>query len=307
MSTGVFLPGIGVVGKLGRVLPKTPSKTLLLDQFVKGKFPDAPESADFTLKVPDWPMYANDQYGCCVFSCIGHQIGLWTANESGLEKMFTDSAILGMYSRVTGFDPRYPSTDNGAVIDEALRDWVLNGLDGHKLAGFVNVRPDDSPMMRFGFNTFGGAHLGIMLPAAWQAQTGPGKVWDIGPSQRGQWSPGSWGGHAVDVVKYDKDGVDVITWSRRQRMSWRAFGVYCDQVTPCASWDWCVDDETPSSIKKAHLIAYFGALGGGPLTPPPVPPEPTPPPVPPDYAHQITLDLGRRLYQFPPDWKPYGE
>jgi hypothetical protein len=36
-----------------------------------------------------WGMYANDKYGCCVFSGFGHQVKMWAATA----RSFTRSAI----------------------------------------------------------------------------------------------------------------------------------------------------------------------------------------------------------------------
>ena len=186
------------------------------------------------------------------------------------------------------------------MITDALDYWIRNGFSGNKLAGYVGIRPSETALMQFGSWAFGGLKLGILMPAAWQATTGPNRVWDIGPNQRGQWAPGSWGGHDVPIVGYTSAGVTVITWAAKQLITWRALAAYCDEAWACASWDWCNDNDTPTGIAKADLVAYFGSLGGGVITPP-SPPSPPPPP-PPVVPGTICIDPQQRTVTYPPGW-----
>jgi len=49
-----------------------------------------------------------------------------------------------------------------------------------------------------------------------------------GPLGRG--APGSWGGHAVNVVAYEPQRLTVITWGAKKRMTWTFWDAYCDEA-----------------------------------------------------------------------------
>lgn len=299
---GYYSARVNSVLKLGRRTPAVPKKVRKLAEFLRGTVPPPPVSTDWAKAVRSWPMMLNDQLGCCVISCIGHQIGTFTANESGSEVLVSDTDVLQQYERVGGYRPNQPWTDQGEVITEALDDWIAHGIAGDRLAGYVSVDPRSTTAVQFGAWAFGGLHLGIALPAAWQGLFERGQPWDIGPNLRGQWSPGSWGGHAVPVVMYDAVGVTVVTWGGLQRITWAGFHQYVDEAYACASWDWCVDATTPAGIAKADLLEYWQSIGGGPLPVPPGPPVPPVPPVP--IAGVISFDLDKRTYSIPAGWVP---
>jgi len=311
MQTGTLLPATGQVVKLGRRRGAAVRPTLRFGSFLVKSPPSPPTHWDGRGAGIRWPMYANDQWGDCVFACIGHMLGLWTLDESGKEVLFTDSEVVQWYSAVTGFDPRRPWTDQGAVIQDALDYWTSKGYSKHMLAGYLTVEPNNVDHARLAAFVFGGLDLGVMLPAAWQHATGPGLVWDVGPNQNGAWAPGSWGGHSVPVVQWDYEGLTVVTWGKEQRMSWAALARYCDEVWAPVSWEWCVDDTTPSGVRKQDLIDTFTALGGGPLAPPPTPPAPPVPPVPPvpppppvPGGDSVDVVLGGHRYSSPATWTP---
>jgi hypothetical protein len=305
-----LLPALGIAVKLGRKVPQNPRPALRLKSFLPATPPTPPVAWDGRPPGVRWPMYGNDRYGDCVFASLGHQIGLWTLAESGKETLFTDSEVLQWYSDVTGFNPRRPWTDQGAVIQDALDAWVTKGFSKHMLAGYLQVGSESIDRCKIAADEFGGLKLGVALPAAWQGRTGPAQTWDVGPNAGGVWAPGSWGGHDVPVVAYDEHGVTVITWGREQPMTWAALQRYCDEVWAPVSWEWCVDDTTPSGIRKQQLIDTFSALGGGPLAPPPVPPAPDPPPSPPSppsppgSGDRVEIVVGGERYTTPATWTP---
>jgi hypothetical protein len=310
MLSGLLIPGINQVVRLGRRIPTFRRPALRFGAVTSAStLPPVPEKWDGRPPGVRWPMYANDSLGICVFSSCGHEVGMWTLAASGREVLFTDSEVISWYSAVTGYDPRRPWTDQGTVIQDALDYGVRTGYSGHKLAGYVSVQPRNIDHFRIGCEIFGGVKLGLAMPAAWQSQTGPGKVWDAGPNTRGPWSPASWGGHDVPVVAFDRDGMTVVTWGAEQRLSWAGLAAYCDEAWLPASWEWCLTGHTPSGFDKTVFIQAFGDLGGGPLADdpnPPSPPTPPPPPPPPPGDGLITIDLAGHTISYPAGWSPRG-
>ena len=229
------LPNLQLAVKLGRRKADFPRPALRFAAFLPSTLPTPPTSWDGRPEGVVWPMYANDKWGDCVLAARAHQLGLWTLAELGKEALFTDEQVLGWYSAITGFDPRRPWTDRGTVIQDSLDYGVKTGFSGHRLAGYVSVNHNKMLDVQLAAWVFGGVSLGLEMPAAWQDHTGPGRVWDIGPSQNGIWAPGSWGGHDVPVVSYSYEGSTVITWGKEQLVTWSALGRYCDEVWASAS------------------------------------------------------------------------
>src|SRR5271170_2323534 len=77
--------------------------------------PVLPSVIDWCSKVKDWPMYLNDQLGCCTWAEVGHALEAWTA-YAGTEVDIPQSYVLTGYEAVGGYVPGNPSTDNGCVI-----------------------------------------------------------------------------------------------------------------------------------------------------------------------------------------------
>lgn len=295
----------GKTVKLGRVRPPTPRLTLKLSRYTGVGLPPPPASLDYYSKVKVWPMYANQRLGCCVASTVGHMLGCWSALGIGSEVLFTDEQIVAFYSAVGGYDPRYPWTDQGLVIADALtyacRPDSL--LDAGSTRAFVEVDVGESLMrLLSACDIFGGLHVGINLPLSAQRQTGPGKVWDVGTGR--DYQPGSWGGHSVPIVGFDQatKRVKMVTWGDLQDASFAFVQRYVDEAFALVDTNWIAADRpTPHGVDLAGILANFAELGGG-IVPIPVPPPPPPPPVPP-AGSIIAIDLGAKQIVAPPGWR----
>jgi hypothetical protein len=98
---------------------------------------------------------------------------------------------------------------------------------------------------------FGGLYIGLQMPLIAQVQP----VWDWTGSLSGPALPGSWGGHAVDVVRYDRDGLTVVTWGRLQELTWSFWGRYCDEAYCILSDDFLKQGKAPNGFDLAALEA----------------------------------------------------
>jgi len=99
---------------------------------------------------------------------------------------------------------------------------------------------------------FGGCYIGMSLPLTAQKQT----VWSVPPGgATGQGAPGSWGGHAVPVIGYDKHGLTVITWGATKKMTWSFWDAYCDESYALISPDFASQQSSPSGFNLAALQA----------------------------------------------------
>ena len=67
-------------------------------------------------------------------------------------------------------------------------------------------------------------------------------------------TPGSWGGHAVPVLAYDADTLTCVTWGAKKRMTWEFFARYCDESYAPLSLDWLnAQGKTPEGLDLAAL------------------------------------------------------
>ena len=243
------------VYKLGRNPSPPDPRTLKLADFVNlSTLPTVPSAFDWSMKdgVPlVYPMLGNDRFGDCVFASACHQIGTWTGN-TGAQQVATEEDALAAYSAFTGFDPSDPSTDQGANMLETAKAWLKRPIFGHRPAAFVNVDTKRPDLVAAACNLFGGLWTGWSLPTAWQGAD----EWRTGPSTSGQWAPGSWGGHAVELTLVSPAMLGVKTWGQHMGVVPRALATYCDEAIALISrdtWLTLVGNRCPAGVDGTAL------------------------------------------------------
>lgn len=215
-------------------------------------------------KLHVWPMFANDRLGDCTCAARGHGIDAmeWSSGRRDPIKL-TDGMIIEAYSRISGYRPDDPSTDQGAYLLDNLRDWWHNGLgvekdsSPHMIAAYATVKPGDNPQFRQGAHLFGGLYLGLALPvrAQWQ------DVWDVPATLDADDEPYSWGGHAVWMVGYDARGITLVTWGGEQRATWAWVDRYVDESWAVVSEDFLNRfSRTPQGFDTARLRSWLNEL-----------------------------------------------
>jgi hypothetical protein len=239
--------------KLGKKYAKYDHRSLKLSSYLPDTLPPIPETVDFSAKVKvPWGQMLNSELGDCTCAAAGHLILQWTAN-AGVAVIPPDSSILEAYSAITGYNPSDPSSDNGAVELDVLNYWRQNGIGGHKIGAFALVSPHNHDHVKAATYLFGGLYIGVQLPSSAQGA----EVWDV-PScgLTGEGEPGSWGGHAVEVVAYDQNGLTVITWGQKMRVTWAFWNAYCDEAYAILSNDFLVGGtQTPEGFALSALNA----------------------------------------------------
>jgi hypothetical protein len=237
-----------VLGKLGKLAPRVDVRTLALARYVDpSRLPDPPATIDLTGRVPEWPMYGNDTIGDCTVAASAHMIEAWTAAARGAAVEVTEDAVLTAFDRVKVVDPL--TGEEGAVELDVLRDWRKHGVGGHRIGAYARVSTVDHRLARAGAWLFGGLYLGLQLPLSARGQ----ETWDWGGSLTGPDRPGSWGGHAVDVVRYDDAGLTVVTWGRLQAMTWSFWDRYCDEAYCVLSQDFLDRGRAPNGFDLEAL------------------------------------------------------
>lgn len=234
--------------RLGKRAVKHDKRTLKFADYISS-VPTPPAMIDWGQKVSDWPMMRNDQLGDCTCAAAGHLIQSWTADFSNIF-VPTDDEVIEAYEAVSGYDPKTGANDDGAAELDVLNYWRKTGIADHKIDSYAQIG-SGTDKVKQAIWLFGGAYLGILLPASAQGQT----LWDI-PSGglNGSGAPGSWGGHAVPAIAYDAQTVTVITWGQRLKMSWAFYLAYCDEAYAVLSQDWVTQNNpAPSGFDMVSL------------------------------------------------------
>ena len=227
-------------------------RTLLLSDYLK--LPEIPQSTNWGATVARWPLYENDTISCCTCATNGHLVLEWTTNTRKPSTP-TLAEILAAYSRVSGYDPKAQlrngtnPTDNGAFALDVLKDFRTHGLGNHKIEMFMQAEKSNIEMVEAAIYLFGGVYCGFLLPK-YVEDYKPGQVWKV-EKKRGKDAKGSWGGHAVAGVSYDraKRLFGIITWGKYQPVTYDFFLKYADECFVLLSPDdWTKDGRTPSNL-----------------------------------------------------------
>jgi hypothetical protein len=233
---------------LGKEPPRIDVRTLMLARYVDtARLPQPPSTLDLTEHVGEWPMYENDRLGDCTCAAAGHMIEAWTGEATGEAVEVPVAAIITAYDDVKiGTGP-----EAGAVELDVLNYWRRSGVGGHQISGFAQVSTYDRGLVRAAAWLFGGLYIGVQLPLSAQGATS----WEWSGSLSGDDAPGSWGGHAVDVVAYDDEGLTVVSWGALLRASWDFWDHYCDEAYAVLAPDYFNGRETPAGFDLATLEA----------------------------------------------------
>jgi hypothetical protein len=241
--------------KLGRKAVITDSRTLRLAKYISTGLPAPPPAKDWTKGIVNWGMMLNDKLGCCTIAAAAHAVQVWSANTAS-EVTVPDAQVLQYYEQWDGYKPSDPSTDSGGVELSVLTNWQKSAFGTHKLIAFADPAYANLEQIRQAINLFGGVYIGVSLPATAQTQT----VWDVVPNGGENAKPGSWGGHAVFVPKYDANGFTCITWGELKTMTVAFWNEYVDEAHALLSHDWMARKGSPSGFKLAELKTDLGLI-----------------------------------------------
>jgi len=231
-----------------------------MSSLLAGKaLPPPPVSVDYTVGMPsDLGALLNDRLGDCTCAAWGHAVQVWSFNAQGAMQTLPDQDIERLYQTVGGYVPGNPATDNGAVEQDVLSYLARTGLDGNRLAAFVEVDPRNTDDVKRAICWSGVAYIGILVPSfLMSSMTSPGSTWDLdlGGDQRIE------GGHAVILAGYDADAVYVISWGNRYRMTWRFFAQFCEEVYALADETWIrTTGLSPAGLSLVDLESQMQAI-----------------------------------------------
>src|ERR1700747_3067703 len=152
----VFRPG---------VLPNNPAKARLYFRMFRKAGATPPASVDYS-HIPSIGMCGNDQYGDCVEAANAHLVEKQTHLGQGTEVVVSTAQALAEYSKITGFNPNDPNTDQGTVIQDGLDDMRKSGLNGHTIAAFAQLDVKNINDVKLAVAEFGAVDIGFNFPAS---------------------------------------------------------------------------------------------------------------------------------------------
>ncbi len=240
------------VCKLGKSIAVYDTRRLALGDYLTA-LPTIPRIVVWDAGIIDWGMMLNDRLGSCTCAAIGHIIMALTKLH-GTEIIPSDDDVLVAYEAVSGYSPNKPNSDDGATINDVLNYWATTGIAGHKILTALSLEPKNSQHIYAALYLFGNIDIGLQLPLTAQKQ----RIWHVaaGPPfvLRGNRAPGSWGGHSVNVVDIDQNGLTIVTWGALKKMTWGFWNTYCDEAYAVLSNDWVDPNKSaPNGFDLASL------------------------------------------------------
>ncbi len=257
-------------GKLGR-LPLDPARPrLVLEKYLsprtplaRGGLPSVPlgKDVDRLSQVPSWPMYANDQLGCCTISAAAHQFGAWNVYAGRPEVLFSDEEIVSAYSACGGYVPGQPETDQGCVMADVLAYLKSTGMTDtsgkvHKVAGYAAFgNPADEHLLGQVLDVFGSVYVGFEVQAHMMDEFEAGQVWTW---QRGDEIVG---GHCVPLQRREPAGsrhgiLDYITWAAGQHADFGFQAHAVGEAWAVVTQDWLeASGSTVEGLDLGQLLA----------------------------------------------------
>lgn len=163
--------------------------------------------------------HGNGRYGCCVFTTEAN-LDETVCAQTGAKPMTNEDVVLDGYDRFTDFDRKTGANDNGASMLDGVK-WAKSiGL----FRAYADVEMGDPREVELAIDLTMGVQLSLALPRAWQTRA----VWDTVPDYQrdASWDYGSWGGHSVCGVDYDRRGIVLVTWGGYKLLTWQALASY---------------------------------------------------------------------------------
>lgn len=240
-----------------------------------------PDVVDYVSKVTDWPMFENDQLGCCTISAAGHMEEAWSTYGAGSTVEVTDADIIHAYSDVSGYDPSTGKNDNGAVLQDVLGYWRRTGIGGHKVLAFAQLDPNNTAEVKAALWLFGHVYVGIQCPKSAQEQYHNGQPWDVVADDGG-----IAGGHAIDLGYADPSAYQIVSWGEAITMTPAFYEKYTEEAWVVVSQEWIdATGGSPPGLDTDHLNQQYTAITGrrGPF------PANPPAPVASDWSNFIAL------------------
>lgn len=233
--------------------PAALASALRLETYLPAKLP-APPPRWHVRPGGSYPMLGNNEVGDCVAAAAGHMIEQWARREKR-NVTFTTQEVLDWYYWLTG------GPDTGLDPVTALDAWTQTGYPDPKqgpktqdhLLGYATLRPRSHLTVKTAARLFNGVFLAVQLPQSAMDQFQAGQPWTIVPG-----SP-IIGGHAITVLGYTPQWVDIVTWGTTHRASWGWWDAYVMEAFALLGSEWQGDPLINLAQLKRDLAALRAA------------------------------------------------
>lgn len=170
----------------------------------------------------DNPMFLNDIYGCCVIASRGHMTLRLEEFEQKLLIKISNDEIKTEYFKETG------GPDSGlymlSSLSEWRRGWIAAGKN-YKIYAYSKLDIPDHIDIKACVFLLNGVYLGFNVPQSAMNQFNNGQTWDVVSND-----DGIVGGHAIYMKGYNEIGPVVVTWGKKQQMTWAFWDKYVDEA-----------------------------------------------------------------------------
>jgi hypothetical protein len=246
--------------KLGRN-PSTKPVTFKFSKFSdRRKLPQPPKAfgnEDF-LPPKGWGMLGNDRLGDCVIAGAAHETLLWCHVGQGPVARFDDASVVADYSRIAGYNPADPNSDQGTDMSEAAsyrRRVGLCDADGamHKVAAYLAIDPDDVVAHYQALYLFEAVGIGFRFPNyAWD-QFEAGRPWTYRKTRSFD------SGHYVPLVA-KRPNLVCVTWGRLQPLSAKFLEAFNEESLVYISPEALKDQESQEGFDYQGLLDALNTL-----------------------------------------------
>ena len=221
---------------LGKHAPKADARRFMLASYTSAQLPAPPAQCDRTYGITDWTPMGNcgedapppgvKVCGDCAYAGIGHMIMAWSMGSTKKPLILPDTTIVQAYADGTGYNPVTGLGDNGSNLMDVLEQHRLKGIGGNQNVGHGALDIRNQTQIMQAVYLFGGAYIGVQLPASAEEQTEANLTWTT------PWFSPIKGGHCVPIVAYTATHLWCITWAKFQAMTWDFFSAIATRRMP---------------------------------------------------------------------------
>jgi hypothetical protein len=274
--------------RLGRLSTPRSRQLLPLRAYLRQGSLPPPAHKDWSGKIGRWGMMLNDELGDCVEAMKGHAVQVISTYGRGSTVVVSDAEIRKTYFTETG------GPDVGLNIPTSLDYWVRHPLGGVSLLGHAALDYHNHTEVCQANQLFGGVYVGVNLPADAIPAINAHQDWS---STRYAPDPNS--GHAILLLKTEKDYATFVTWGQLQRATWAWFDRYVEESHVGLAADWFAGQSLdPSGLDDAALLEDYQLITGQKppviVTPPSPPSPPSPSPV---HGLGCTVNIDGQLWK----------
>jgi hypothetical protein len=202
----------------------------------------------------------------CTCAAFYHAVQVWSFNAGGKTSahMLTasDTYVKKLYILACGYDPGRPGEGPGGKAQPVLKYLLKHGAPfgprrRNKISAYIEVDRRQVDDVKRAIDDCGLVYVGFNVPKYLGPQNRHlPKVWDVDPANRR-----FIGGHAVVLPGYDEETLDVISWGRFYKMTWKFFGKYVEEVYAIADQAWiAATGKTPGGLTRKELDTQMQAL-----------------------------------------------